>query len=109
MRLKARAAGNHVIIEVGDDGAGIDEKRIRQVAVERGPGHREQAARARSRREVLNLVFLPGLLHRASDVSELSGRGVGLDVVKTNIARLSALIDLDSRRGTGPPSRSPCR
>jgi two-component system, chemotaxis family, sensor kinase CheA len=99
VRLRARQQGNHVIIAVGDDGAGMDELRIRQVAVERG-----LLTEARSleldRRDLLNLVFLPGFSTR-TDVSELSGRGVGLDVVKTNLARLSALIDLESKRGQG--------
>lgn len=99
VRLKARQQGNHVILEVGDDGAGMDELRIRQVAVERGL-LTESRALELDRRELLNLVFLPGFSTRA-DVSELSGRGVGLDVVKTNLARLSALIDLESRKGHG--------
>jgi two-component system chemotaxis sensor kinase CheA len=99
IRLTARQQGNHVVIEVGDDGGGMDEARIRQVAVQRGLAADEQA-RELSRRDLLNLVFLPGFSTR-SDVSELSGRGVGLDVVKTNLARLSGLIDIDSRRGEG--------
>ena len=99
VRLKARQQGNHVIIEVGDDGAGMDELRIRQVAVERGL-LTESRALELERRELLNLVFLPGFSTR-TDVSELSGRGVGLDVVKTNLARLSALIDLESKKGQG--------
>ena len=99
VRLRARQQGNHVIIEVGDDGAGMDEVRIRQVAVERGLLS-ESRAQELDRRELLNLVFLPGFSTRA-DVSELSGRGVGLDVVKTNLARLSALIDLESRKEQG--------
>lgn len=99
IRLKARQQGNQVLIEVGDDGGGMDETRIRQVAVQRGLATEEQT-REMSRRDLLNLVFLPGFSTR-TDVSELSGRGVGLDVVKTNLARLSGLIDIDSRRGDG--------
>ncbi len=97
--LVARQQGNHVIIEVRDDGAGIDEARVREVAVDRGLVTREQTEEM-ERRELLNLVFQPGFSTRR-DVSELSGRGVGLDVVKTNLQRLSGLIDISSRRGEG--------
>ncbi|MFO0596548.1 MAG: chemotaxis protein CheA [Myxococcaceae bacterium] len=97
--LIARQQGNHVVIEVKDDGAGLDEKRIREVAIERGLVTRDQTEEM-ERRELLNLVFQPGFSTR-TDVSELSGRGVGLDVVKTNLQRLSGLIDIDSRRGVG--------
>ncbi|MFZ5443770.1 MAG: chemotaxis protein CheA [Myxococcota bacterium] len=99
IRLVARQQGNHVVIEVSDDGAGLDEARIREVAVERGLVTREQTEEM-ERRELLNLVFQPGFSTRR-DVSELSGRGVGLDVVKTNLQRLSGLIDITSRRGEG--------
>jgi two-component system chemotaxis sensor kinase CheA len=99
IRMRAQQQGNHVSIEVGDDGAGMDEARIRQVAVERGVVTLEQTEEM-ERRELLNLVFLPGFSTR-EDVSELSGRGVGLDVVKTNLQRLSGLIDVQSRRHEG--------
>ncbi len=99
IRLKAQQLGNRVQIEVGDDGAGMDELRIRQVALERGLVNARDTQEL-ARRELLNLVFLPGFSTR-KDVSELSGRGVGLDVVKTNLQRLSGLIDIDSRRGEG--------
>ncbi len=97
--LRAFQQGNHVVIEVSDDGAGLDEARIREVAIERGVISAGQAAEL-DRRALLNLVFQPGFSTRR-DVSELSGRGVGLDVVKTNLQRLSGLIDIDSRRGHG--------
>jgi two-component system chemotaxis sensor kinase CheA len=97
--LVARQQGNHVILEVRDDGAGLDEARIREVAIERGLVTRDQTEEM-ERRDLLNLVFQPGFSTRR-DVSELSGRGVGLDVVKTNLQRLSGLIDIDSRRGLG--------
>jgi two-component system chemotaxis sensor kinase CheA len=99
IRLKAQQLGNQVRIEVGDDGAGMDEGRIKQVAIERGLVTREMTDEM-ERRDLLNLVFLPGFSTR-KDVSELSGRGVGLDVVKTNLSRLSGLIDIESRRGEG--------
>ncbi|MBL8914379.1 MAG: chemotaxis protein CheA [Archangium sp.] len=97
--LVARQQGNHVIIEVKDDGNGLDEARIREVAIERGLVTRDQTEEM-ERRELLNLVFQPGFSTRR-DVSELSGRGVGLDVVKTNLQRLSGLIDIESRRAQG--------
>lgn len=99
IKLKAQQLGNQVQIEVGDDGSGMDETRIRQVAIERGLVTHE-ATEELERRDLLNLVFLPGFSTR-SDVSELSGRGVGLDVVKTNLSRLSGLIDIESKRGEG--------
>ncbi|MFL5345193.1 MAG: chemotaxis protein CheA [Hyalangium sp.] len=97
--LRAEQKGNHVVIEVSDDGAGIDEHRVREVAVQRGL-ITEAQANEMSRRELLNLIFLPGF-STARNVSELSGRGVGLDVVKNNISNLSGLIDVWSERGRG--------
>jgi two-component system, chemotaxis family, sensor kinase CheA len=99
VRLVATQRGNHVQIVVEDDGAGLDEERIRQVAVQRGLATAEALADL-SRRELLNLVFTPGF-STASKVTALSGRGVGLDVVKTNIAELSGIIDLSTTRGLG--------
>ncbi|HYD43414.1 MAG TPA: chemotaxis protein CheA, partial [Anaeromyxobacter sp.] len=99
VRLHATQRGNHVQIVVEDDGAGLDEERIRQVAVERGLAT-SQALADLSRRELLNLVFTPGF-STAKKVTALSGRGVGLDVVKTNIAELSGIIDLSTTRGLG--------
>jgi two-component system, chemotaxis family, sensor kinase CheA len=97
--LAARQKGNHVVIEVEDDGSGIDEAAVRRAAVERGLTT-AQAAQDLPRRDLLNLVFIPGF-STARKVSELSGRGVGLDVVKTNIANLSGIIDLQSEAGEG--------
>ncbi len=97
--LSASQKGNHVVIEVGDDGAGLNELRIREVALQRGLITQAQAAEM-SRRELLNLIFLPGF-STARSVSELSGRGVGLDVVKNNISNLSGIIDVWSEPGRG--------
>ena len=97
--LKARQEGAHVLIEVADDGSGIDHARVKEVAVQRHLITPEQA-RELSPREVLNLIFLPGF-STARAVSELSGRGVGLDVVKNNIAYLSGIIDVDTARDRG--------
>jgi len=99
VRLRARQQGSHVQVEVEDDGAGIDDRRVREVAVERGLLDAEQAAQL-SRRDALAMVFLPGF-STARQVTSLSGRGVGMDVVKHNIARLSGIIDLHTERGRG--------
>ena len=97
--LRAEQKGNHVVIEVSDDGSGIDELGVRETALRKGL-ITEAQAREMSRRELLNLIFLPGF-STARSVSELSGRGVGLDVVKNNIGNLSGIIDVWSERGQG--------
>jgi two-component system chemotaxis sensor kinase CheA len=97
--LAAAQKGNHVEIVVEDDGAGIDEERIREVSVQRGLASAE-AVREMTRREVMNLIFVPGF-STARQVTSLSGRGVGMDVVKNNIANLSGIIELHSVRGHG--------
>jgi two-component system chemotaxis sensor kinase CheA len=97
--LNAYQAGNHVIIEIEDDGAGIDRESVIRTAVKRGLLTEEQA-RETSARDALNLIFLPGFSTRDS-VSDLSGRGVGLDIVKTNIGRLGGVVDVSTDRGTG--------
>jgi two-component system chemotaxis sensor kinase CheA len=99
LRLSAQQKGNHVLITISDDGAGLDEERIRLTAVERGLIDAEQV-KALSRREVQNLIFLPGFSTKGV-VSEVSGRGVGMDVVKTNIGKLSGIIDIKSELGVG--------
>jgi two-component system chemotaxis sensor kinase CheA len=99
LRLSADQKGNHVQIVVEDDGSGIDESRVRQVAVERGLMS-AKAIQELSRRELLNLIFLPGF-STVREVTALSGRGVGMDVVKNNIAGLSGIIDLQSEPGKG--------
>jgi two-component system, chemotaxis family, sensor kinase CheA len=97
--IRAEQRGNHVVIQIEDDGQGVDETKLLQKAVDRGViGANE--ARDLSRRDVQNLMFLPGL--STKDVAdEVSGRGVGMDVVKTNIARLSGIIDVESEPGLG--------
>jgi two-component system chemotaxis sensor kinase CheA len=99
LHLRAAQKGNQVEIRVEDDGAGIDEERIREVAVQRGLASGE-AVRELGRRDVMNLIFAPGF-STARQVTPLSGRGVGMDVVKNNIANLSGMIDLRSERGRG--------
>ncbi len=97
--LNAFQKGSHVVIEIEDDGRGVDTDTLLNVAMRRGVVSSEEAP-ALSPREILNLVFLPGLTTKAN-VSELSGRGVGMDVVKTNIAKLGGVIDLASEPGIG--------
>jgi two-component system chemotaxis sensor kinase CheA len=97
--VRAMQRGNQVVIEVSDDGLGLDHARIREAAVRRGVFRPEQI-REMNAREVQNLVFLPGI-STAPRVSELSGRGVGLDVVKTNIARMAGTIDIASEPSKG--------
>jgi two-component system chemotaxis sensor kinase CheA len=97
--IRAEQRGNHVVIEVEDDGVGLDERKLLQKAIERGAIDSE-TARDLSRRDVHNLMFLPGVSTKDS-ADELSGRGVGMDVVKTNIAKLSGIIDVESEAGQG--------
>jgi two-component system chemotaxis sensor kinase CheA len=97
--LNAYQAGNHVIIEIEDDGAGVDHERVVATAVRKGLLTEEQA-RDITPRDAINFLFLPGFSTRES-VTDLSGRGVGLDVVKTNIARLGGVVDVQSERGIG--------
>lgn len=99
LELRAYPRGNHVIIDIVDDGRGIDEVAVKRTALERGIVDEEHIGQL-SRRDVWNLIFSPGFSTR-KEVSETSGRGVGLDVVKTNVAKLSGLIDVESVQGKG--------
>jgi two-component system chemotaxis sensor kinase CheA len=97
--ISAEQRGNHVVITVEDDGAGLDQRRLVDKAIERGVLTVAQAHEL-SQRDVFNLIFLPGISTKEV-VDETSGRGVGMDVVKTNIARLSGIIDIESEPGQG--------
>jgi two-component system chemotaxis sensor kinase CheA len=99
LQLRAFPRGNHVVITVADDGRGIDEVAVKRAALERGVVDEERVG-ALTRREVWNLIFSPGLSTRKS-VSATSGRGVGLDVVKHNISRLSGIIEVETEAGAG--------
>jgi two-component system chemotaxis sensor kinase CheA len=99
LTLRAYHEGGHVVVEVADDGAGIDPDRVARVAVERGVLGRDQLA-GMDRREVLGLVFRPGF-STAATVTNVSGRGVGMDVVKTNIERIGGSVEVDSTVGVG--------
>jgi two-component system, chemotaxis family, sensor kinase CheA len=101
--LRAFHEGGQVNIEISDDGAGIHRERIRQKAVECGIVSLDQAARL-SDREILNLVFAPGL-STAAQLTNISGRGVGMDVVKTNIEKIGGAVDIQSRIGEGTTIR----
>lgn len=97
--LNAYQKGRHVVIEVEDDGAGMNDRLLIETAVRKNLVSPE-AARDLSRTEALNLIFLPGFSTRSS-ITDISGRGVGMDVVKTNIARLGGVIDVHSELGAG--------
>ncbi len=99
LALNAYQKGNHVVIEIEDDGAGMDVDRILAAAVARGAVSGESAGDL-SRSEKLALIFLPGV-STATEVSDLSGRGVGMDVVKTHISRLGGVVDVQSQLEIG--------
>ena len=99
LELRAFPRGNQVVIEINDDGRGIDEVGVKRTALERGIVDDEHVGQM-GRREIWNLIFQPGFSTRR-EVSSISGRGVGLDVVKTNIARMSGLVDVESVNGRG--------
>ena len=101
--MRAFHEGGQVNIEITDDGAGLDYDRIRKKAIEKGLVSADQAARM-SEREIANLVFLPGF-STAEKVTNVSGRGVGMDVVKTNIEKIGGTVDVQSRPGQGSTVR----
>ena len=101
--LRAYHEGGQVNIEIADDGAGLDLEKIRRKAVEKGAITAEYAARM-SERETANLIFLPGL-STAEKVTNVSGRGVGMDVVRTNIDKIGGSVDVQSKLGTGTTVR----
>jgi two-component system chemotaxis sensor kinase CheA len=99
IRLSARHEENHIVIEINDDGRGIDVDVIRAKAVERGLVSADGAA-SMSDRDVLQFIFSSGF-STAAAVSEVSGRGVGMDIVRSNLSKLGGLIDLETWRGQG--------
>lgn len=99
LSLRAFHEGGQVIIQIADDGAGIHIDRVKQKAIERGLVTVEQAA-AMKEREALNLIFLPGF-STAAKVTNVSGRGVGMDVVRTNIEKIGGTVDIQSKSGQG--------
>jgi two-component system chemotaxis sensor kinase CheA len=99
LTLRAYHEGGHVAVEVADDGAGLNVERIAGKAVENGIIRAEQIA-GMDRRDIMALVFQPGF-STATKVTNVSGRGVGMDVVKTNIERIGGTVSVDSTLGEG--------
>jgi two-component system chemotaxis sensor kinase CheA len=103
LRLRAVQEGSHVLIEVSDDGAGIGVEKVRQKALERGLITPERVSLL-GERELLQLIFLPGF-STAAAVTNVSGRGVGMDVVKTNVEKIGGKVEIESRPGQGTTLR----
>ena len=99
LKLRAFHEGGQVNIEVSDDGAGLNSERIRKKAIERGLASAQQAE-LMSDRDAYNMIFLAGF-STAEKVTNVSGRGVGMDVVKTNVAKIGGTVDIHSTPGKG--------
>ena len=99
VRLEARQEGDHIVLIIADDGRGMSAERIRAKAIEKGLISEEEA-NTLDERQSLNLIFLPGFSTK-TQISDVSGRGVGMDVVKTNIQKLNGSIEIRSEPGKG--------
>lgn len=99
LKLNAYHEGNHIIIEVEDDGAGIEADKIKKSALKKGIITQKEANNMKEN-EIINLIFQPGF-STAEVVTDISGRGVGLDVVKSNIKKLNGIIEIDTKIGRG--------
>lgn len=97
--LGAAQEGDHILLTITDDGAGMDAEVLRRKAVEKGVLDEDTASRLDDK-ECYNLIFAPGFSTK-SEISDISGRGVGMDVVKTRISQLNGTIDIDSKLGVG--------
>jgi two-component system, chemotaxis family, sensor kinase CheA len=97
--LSAEQEGEHILLTIADDGAGIDAKGLSKNVVEKGLMDEDAISRL-DEKEIYNLIFLPGFSIK-KEISDISGRGVGMDVVKTRINQLNGIIDIDSRPGKG--------
>jgi len=103
IRLDARQEGDHILVTISDDGRGIDPDRVLRKAIEKGVVSRERAANL-SMREIYDFIFLPGF-STMEKATNLSGRGVGMDVVRSNLKRLNGSIELESKPGEGTSVR----
>ena len=99
VQLKAYNEGNHIVVEIVDDGKGLDADMLKSKSIEKGI-ITEREADAMSEKEAFGLIFRPGF-STAAKVTNVSGRGVGMDVVKTNIEKLNGIIDIESEGGKG--------
>lgn len=97
--LRASQEGDHILLSITDDGAGMDPEKLKEIAISRGVLDPDTAARM-SDTEAFNLIFAPGFSTK-QQISDISGRGVGMDVVKTSIAQLNGTINIHSAQGTG--------
>ena len=97
--LAAEQEGDHILLSITDDGAGMDPEKLRGIAVDKGLFDEDSAARL-SDSECFNLIFMPGFSTK-KEISDVSGRGVGMDVVKTKISQLNGSIDIQSKIGEG--------
>ena len=97
--LSASQEGDHILLTIRDDGAGMDAEKLKGIAIERGVLDADAAARM-SDNEAFNLIFAPGFSTK-TEISEVSGRGVGMDVVKTKITQLNGTVSIDSEKGKG--------
>lgn len=103
LQLKSHHQGNQVVVEIVDDGRGIDAQKVRATAVQRGLLSAEEASRL-TEAESLEFIFRPGV-STAEEITEVSGRGVGLDVVRSVLQRLKGVVEVESRPGQGTTFR----
>lgn len=103
LKLSAAQEGDHILLTIADDGKGMDPEALRQKVVEKGLMDKESASRL-DENDCFNLIFTPGFSTKA-EISDVSGRGVGMDVVKTKISQLNGTVDIDSAQGRGTTLR----
>ncbi|WP_105254961.1 chemotaxis protein CheW [Pseudoalteromonas sp. T1lg75] len=99
VKLSASQEGDHILLSIQDDGAGMDAEKLKNIAINKGVLDADQAARL-SDNEAYNLIFAPGFSTK-EQISDISGRGVGMDVVKTKISQLNGTINIESQLGVG--------